>query len=571
MVYKSFILLIFYVMSFFDLNANSSKDSRRVEYILPTRIIWESGTINSQELLVSKVRQVTTRKTKNCVLSTKESSHSSILLDFGRELHGGLVITSSIRSDKRPIRVRLCFGESVSESMSVVSSSSTSTNDHAMRDMEVSIPWLGSIEVGDTGFRFVRIELLDSNVELPLYSVEASFKYRDIPYIGSFESSNTRLNDIWQTGAYTVHLNMQDYLWDGIKRDRLVWVGDMHPEVMTINSVFGSNEVVYKSLDLACEDTPLPGWMNGMCSYSLWWLIIQRDLYLYQGNYDYLRSHHDYISRLTDQLIRNIDGNKEALSGGTRFLDWPTSENPEVIHSGLHALMVMAFAAVYDISEWLHDKPLSDKCQKALSCLREYVPSHCNNKQAAALLGLSGLKDSKEMSRDIISRGGALDFSTFYGYYMLESMAKAGDYDLALSIISDYWGGMLDLGATSFWEDFTYSDLSRSHRIDEFSNDAKSYDIHSMGGSYCYKGLRLSMCHGWASGPTAWLSKYVLGIVPVSPGFKEVRIDPHLGSLEWVRGSFPTPYGKISVYHYKDRDGKLKSIIDLPNGVTQVK
>lgn len=25
----------------------------------------------------------------------------------------------------------------------------------------------------------------------------------------------------WLTGAYTVHLNMQDYLWDGIKRDRL--------------------------------------------------------------------------------------------------------------------------------------------------------------------------------------------------------------------------------------------------------------------------------------------------------------------------------------------------------------
>jgi alpha-L-rhamnosidase len=40
-------------------------------------------------------------------------------------------------------------------------------------------------------------------------------------------------------GADTVHLCMQDYLWDGIKRDRLVWIGDMHPEVSTINAVFG--------------------------------------------------------------------------------------------------------------------------------------------------------------------------------------------------------------------------------------------------------------------------------------------------------------------------------------------
>ena len=41
---------------------------------------------------------------------------------------------------------------------------------------------------------------------------------------------------------------MQEYIWDGIKRDRLVWIGDLHPEVMTVNTVFGYNEVIPKSL-----------------------------------------------------------------------------------------------------------------------------------------------------------------------------------------------------------------------------------------------------------------------------------------------------------------------------------
>jgi hypothetical protein len=36
---------------------------------------------------------------------------------------------------------------------------------------------------------------------------------------------------------------MQEYLWDGIKRDRLVWIGDMYPEVSTIHAVFDFNEV----------------------------------------------------------------------------------------------------------------------------------------------------------------------------------------------------------------------------------------------------------------------------------------------------------------------------------------
>ena len=79
---------------------------------------------------------------------------------------------------------------------------------------------------------------------------------RDIPYVGSFRSDDERLNRIWEVGAYTVHLNMQDYLWDGIKRDRLVWLGDMHPEVRTINAVFGHNPVVAQSLDVTRDVTP---------------------------------------------------------------------------------------------------------------------------------------------------------------------------------------------------------------------------------------------------------------------------------------------------------------------------
>ncbi len=130
--------------------------------------------------------------------------------------------------------------------MSEISLESGASNDHAMRDFIVDLPWLGSIEVGNTGFRFVRIDLLDNDKELWLKEISAIFQYRDIPYKGSFRSNDERLNEIWLTGAYTVHLNMQEFLWDGIKRDRLVWVGDMHPEVMTINNVFGYNEVVSK-------------------------------------------------------------------------------------------------------------------------------------------------------------------------------------------------------------------------------------------------------------------------------------------------------------------------------------
>lgn len=113
-----------------------------------------------------------------------------------------------------------------------------------MRDFTLTLPWLGVVECGDSGFRFARIDLLDDDRELHLKQVEAVFQYRDIPYIGSFRSSDERLDRIWATGAYTVHLCMQEYLWDGVKRDPAGLGRDLHPEIMTVNSVFGYNEVV---------------------------------------------------------------------------------------------------------------------------------------------------------------------------------------------------------------------------------------------------------------------------------------------------------------------------------------
>ena len=92
-------------------------------------------------------------------------------------------------------------------------------------------------------------------------------------------------------------------------------------------------------------------------------------------------------------------------------------------------------------------------------------------------------------------------------------------------------------------------------------------DIHGDYGDYCYKGFRHSLCHGWASGPTSWLSEYVLGVQVVEPGCRAVRITPHLGDLKWVEGTFPTPQGVITILHEKGEDGKVKSEVKAPDGV----
>ena len=204
-----------------------SNNERITEYLEPTRILWKTGLVkNEMRLLKQRTGQADLNNVDMCILENK----GGILIDFGKEIQGGVQIVTGIWSGNKPIKIRLRFGESASEAMSDINGKGGATNDHAIRDFETILPWLGVAELGNTGFRFVRIDVIEQDVKLVLKEVSAIAKYRNLTYKGSFNSSDTLLNKIWKTGAYTVHLNMQDYLWDGIKRDRLVWVGDLNPE-----------------------------------------------------------------------------------------------------------------------------------------------------------------------------------------------------------------------------------------------------------------------------------------------------------------------------------------------------
>lgn len=533
-------------------------------FMSPTRIVWSTGRVaHAEQLLAKGTGQADLSGNRFCVLMSDSQSHPGLLVDFGKELHGGLQLVTDRSRGGKPIKVHIRFGESVSEAMSIIEPIKNATNDHAMRDYIVELPWLGKLEVGNTGFRFVRIDLVDSSAELKLKELQAILVLRNLPYLGSFHCSDTLLNQIWMTGAYTVHLNMQDYLWDGIKRDRLVWVGDMHPEMSTIATVFGYNEVVPKSLDLARDITPLPEYMDGMASYSMWWVLIQRDWYMYTGNLFYLRQQKDYLTKLLQLLTQKIDStNSEHLEDGKGFLDWPSSENPKGIHAGLQGMLCMTLEAGAELCETLNDPATAQQCKTAAARLRKHVPDANGSKQAAALLSLSGLL-SPAKANALINEGGVHHFSTFFGYYMLQAQAAAGDYNAALNAIRGYWGPMLQLGATTFWEDFNVDWLPNASRIDELVPEGKK-DIHGDYGAYCYKGFRHSLAHGWASGPTPWLSRYVLGIHVLKPGCKEIRLEPHLGDLTFAEGTFPTPYGLVKVKHVKLANGQIKTNYSAP-------
>jgi hypothetical protein len=83
-------------------------------------------------------------------------------------------------------------------------------------------------------------------------------------------------------------------------------------------------------------------------------------------------------------------------------------------------------------------------------------------------------------------------------YYILTAIASR-DLSKAVDIMKEYYGAMLSIGATTFFEDFDIKWLDGSGRIDKFPKKNQK-DIHGDFGAHCYCGYRHSLCHGWSSG-----------------------------------------------------------------------
>ena len=285
------------------------------ELIIPQAVVRIAGKVENADYL-------TAHRAEQIGLNEREFIHmqgrSGILLDFSRELQGSLRIVTGYGTNGARIRIRL--GESVGECLSEIGEKG-STIDHALRDVTLSLPMLSDSEYLASGFRFANVELLDEGAEVRLKAVNAVYIHSPRPQVGSFACSDETINRIYDTAAYTVQLCAQRYIWDGIKRDRLVWVGDLYPEVCALLSVCNDDGCVPDSLDFVRAETPLPGWMNNYPMYSMWWIMIVEEYYRRTGNLAWVTAQRDYFYDLLRQIeLRRLADARSRGRGGGRAL-----------------------------------------------------------------------------------------------------------------------------------------------------------------------------------------------------------------------------------------------------------
>ena len=553
----------------------TDKDPRDRRYLTPVQIVRTTGNVrDAEQLLQPTVSQVALTCEREITLrNDTKGTHASVLLDFGMEIQGSVRIqVFTVRHSGQDedwgnnlAQVRVRFGESVSETLAEYREKNT-TNNHAPRDMVLCLPNYSAPETSETGFRFVHLELLSPDTVLTLAGVQGVLIFRDLAWQGHFECSDPLLNRIYDTAVWTVQLNMQEYLWDGIKRDRLVWAGDMGTEIRTIAAVFGNQRIVPESLERVLRQTPQGKWINGLSSYALWWFMEVYDWFMATGDREWLESQREsLLSQI--RLIRTCvtEDGRENLTG-RRYLDWPSSENPDAMHAGLQGLMILAVQSAEKLFDFLGEEAAARDCRETEALLRRHVPALSGYKQADALLALSGLRDAGEVA-EMLTRGGAAGFSSFLSCFTLGALAEGNRIREALDCIRAYWGGMLKMGATSFWEDFDIRWMENAFPIDQLPEPGKK-DVHGDFGRACYVGFRHSLCHGWAASPVPFLTEHVAGIRVLDPGFSRVSIAPRLGDLSWIRCTCPTPCGALSVEAQSRPDGEPEVRVRAPEGIT---
>lgn len=462
------------------------------------------------------------------------------------------------------------------------------------------------------GFRYATV-FLDGPGYVGLGGVSLQFdaapKQPDpAAYRGWFLSSDNALNKLWYAGAYTVQLNTwmsntakswpyhtgeadhadaqvphadpnQEVIFDGAKRDRIVWQGDLAVQAPVTYLSTGDVPAVDNSLSsLAAQQLP-DGYMPAESlvgqhnqdeirtygEYVTWFVNNHYEHWLYTGDRAYLQQWWPALTKAMAWLESVRAQDPQGLiafgsvgscghygysdCGHETYVNALYARNLDQMATLASALGVASDSGTYasrsSALEAAINTQLWDDTTGAYRLSREIPNAYPQDANATAVLtGIASPDQARRamtyLQRTSWSRYGALTVApstpnpAIQPFYEplpsgFEASARLDLFDpsgiaqqSAFQLMRTFWGYQLsqDPGGT-YWEKVN---LQGQPGIAQFT----------------------SLAHGWAAAPTTTLTTQVLGVNPTGPGFSTFDLVPHPGDLTWSQGVVPTPKGDIS-------------------------
>ncbi len=474
-------------------------------------------------------------------VSSDKKAHS-ILVDFGKETFGFL----KLHNVKGKGAINMYFGESREEALDKLHGelADSITIDQAKAD-DYTFD-------GSRAFRYVNV-VFDNNVSVD--DVSMLYEYSPVEQRGSFKCNDEQINKIWNVAAYTMELNTREFFIDGIKRDRWVWSGDAAQSYLMNYYLYFDSPTVKRTISALRGKDPVTSHINTIMDYTFYWFISIYDYYQHSGDKAFIAQSYDSMKSMMEYCLkrRNKDGLMQGLSGDWVFIDWADGLSKQGEVSFEQMLLCRSLESMALCANIMKDTQGAAKYTALAKDLKAklfnyywsaqkhaMVHSRINGKQTDNVTRYANMfgiffnyfneAQKQDVKKYVLLNNKVPKITTPYmRFYELEALCAMGEQDYVLKQMKDYWGGMLNLGATSFWE--------------EYNPDKKGAEVYAMYGRPFGK----SLCHAWGASPIYLLGKYYLGVKPTSPGYNTYSIEPQLGGLQWMEGTIPTPKGDIKL------------------------
>ncbi len=508
------------------------------------------------------------------VASVQQIRGDNYLIDFGREVVGGLQLTIDVPAS---VTLTIRSGEELAANRRSVQYKMNTGNVYE----EFWTLKAGSQTLENIGMKTVRyVEIIGSPVEITADMVRAvAIKQAFSSDESSFESSDEVLNRIYDTMKYAIEATNGDLYTDSQSRERAAYEGDAFINMLSSYSF----EDDYSLARFSCEwlyDHPTWPAEYKLLSVSSAWLD-----YLYTGD---ARSIETYYTVLQGKLFENCFDETYGLlkrpnnnGGGANALlvDWPASDrdgyaySEAVYNTVFNAVAYGAYCDMAKIADALgktedaaHYNAIAATIKTSMM-EKLYIPEQGafsdgltatgaridhTSQHATAYALASGVYDSQTMADDManfLRSQGEIRMSIYGAYFLLEGLYNAGAGDLALSLMAN--------------PDTTEGTRSYAYLIDK------------LGMTICAEAWNetlksnMTYSHAWGTAPASQIVRGLFGIRPTSAAFAtfDIRLQP--GALDYASVQVPTVKGEIAVeFDTRAADTLLDVSVHIPANTT---
>lgn len=359
--------------------------------------------------------------------------------------------------------------------------------------------------------------------------VRAFHRYVDIPVQAEFSCEDEQLNQIWHVAAHTFRLCSGIFVIDGIKRDRWIWSGDAYQSLFVNRYLFADPDLNRRTLLALRGNDPITTHINTITDYSMYWILSIREHYEAYADLKFVRQVYPKMVSLMRFCEEQCDENGffAGREGDWIYVDWADidKDGPVCAEQMLFAACLRVMAEVSalcgedpshyretceDLTEKIRTFYWDEEQSAFISSVtsgRRQVTRHANI--FAILFEIATEEQRQKILESVLLNDRIPPITTpYFKFYELDVLGRMGYLSEVLSQLKSYWGGMLDRGAVTFWE--------------EFNPEVTGSEQYDMYGDRFGK----SLCHAWAASPIYLIGRYLLGVRTLTPGGGDYEVRP---------------------------------------------